>query len=336
MSYAIIETLTSGQQTIISMIESKDQFHHSLISTLSLEQDTVKAIDKADMPNGQFLNLRKGIVTLYETSDAKSSNYLWQSNYKKHDKIATYSLMPIDLKSKEIHLSFYESPLPVSFRKFNLTDLGSNSTFAIIGRKGSGKTYRTVNYVKKLPQHVQEKTIIFTNEFASTRADQYKKDLPHSKVVVGFDTDELNQFLDAVKKAKNKQVKLFGDDHILNKLRNGVVVFDDTFLHSNNLKNDAILDVLDNGKDYGLTVVVNMQWPLGLPPYVRSKFDYVFLLNEPFGSTQKKLWEQYAGVFEEYDDFKISFKELTPGFQAMVINNNTDSYELSDHIMWHI
>ena len=50
---------------------------------------------------------------------------------------------------------------------------------------------------------------------------------------------------------------------------------------------------------------------MGIPPEMRSNFDYIFLLAEDFISNRKRLYEHYAGMFPNFDIFQQVFTEVT-------------------------
>ena len=75
-----------------------------------------------------------------------------------------------------------------------------------------------------------------------------------------------------------------------------------------------------------------MQYAVGIPPEMRSNFDYIFLLAEDFISNQKRLYEHYAGMFPSFDIFKQVFAEVTQNYGVMVINNRIHSSNITDKV----
>ena len=77
-----------------------------------------------------------------------------------------------------------------------------------------------------------------------------------------------------------------------------------------------------------------MQYAVGIPPELRSNFDYIFLLGEDFISNRKRLYEHYAGMFPSFDIFQRVFDECTENFGCMVINNKIHSKEIEEKVFW--
>ena len=42
---------------------------------------------------------------------------------------------------------------------------------------------------------------------------------------------------------------------------------------------------------------------MGIPPVLRSNVDYVFILRENNTGNRRRIYEQYAGVFPNFDVF---------------------------------
>jgi hypothetical protein len=86
-------------------------------------------------------------------------------------------------------------------------------------------------------------------------------------------------------------------------------------------KDPKITSMMYEGRHYGFTFILTMQYSIGLPPELRSQFDFVFLLGEDIYSNKKKLYEHYAGMFPAFRVFETIFEQLTDNYGCMVINN---------------
>ena len=78
-----------------------------------------------------------------------------------------------------------------------------------------------------------------------------------------------------------------------------------------------------------------MQYPLGVPPTLRTNIDYVFILRETYISNRKRIYENYAGMFPTYDSFSQILDQCTENFECLVINNTTKSNKLQDQVFWY-
>jgi len=82
-------------------------------------------------------------------------------------------------------------------------------------------------------------------------------------------------------------------------------------------------------------LVITMQYPLGIPPNLRTNIDYVFILREPYIANRKRIWENYAGMFPTFESFCQVMDQCTENFECLVINNNSKSNKLNDQIFWY-
>jgi len=128
-------------------------------------------------------------------------------------------------------------------------------------------------------------------------------------------------------RAKEKQGKKIDPEAIL--------VMDDCLARKAGwAKDESILEILMNGRHIKLTYILTMQYPLGVTPELRSNFDYIFLLNENFISNQKRIYDNYAGMFPTFETFLTAFKVCTDKHGCMVINNRINSNNIDDQVFW--
>ena len=66
-----------------------------------------------------------------------------------------------------------------------------------------------------------------------------------------------------------------------------------------------------------------MQYPLGIPPNLRTNIDYVFILRENYLSNRKKIWENYASMFPTLESFCSIMDQTTENYECMVMINIT-------------
>jgi hypothetical protein len=78
-----------------------------------------------------------------------------------------------------------------------------------------------------------------------------------------------------------------------------------------------------------------MQYPLGIPPNLRTNIDYVFILREPYIANRKRIYENYAGMFPTFESFCQVMDQCTENYECLVINNNSKSNKLEDQIFWY-
>ena len=90
-----------------------------------------------------------------------------------------------------------------------------------------------------------------------------------------------------------------------------------------------------NGRHWKLMLIITMQYPLGVPPTLRTNIDYVFILREPYIANRKRIYENYAGMFPTFESFCQVMDQCTENYECLVINNNVKSNKLQDQVFWY-
>ena len=90
-----------------------------------------------------------------------------------------------------------------------------------------------------------------------------------------------------------------------------------------------------NGRHWKIMLVITMQYPLGIPPNLRTNIDYVFILREPYINNRKRIWENYAGMFPNFESFTQVMDQCTENYECLVIDNNSKSNKLQDQVFWY-
>jgi hypothetical protein len=113
------------------------------------------------------------------------------------------------------------------------------------------------------------------------------------------------------------------------------VILDDC-LYDNTWTKDKMMRLLFmNGRHWKIMLIITMQYPLGIPPNLRTNIDYVFILREPYLANRKRIYENYAGMFPTFESFCQVMDQCTENFECLVINNNSKSNKLHDQIFWY-
>jgi hypothetical protein len=90
-----------------------------------------------------------------------------------------------------------------------------------------------------------------------------------------------------------------------------------------------------NGRHWKIMLIITMQYPLGIPPTLRTNIDYVFILREPYIANRKRIYENYAGMFPTFESFCQVMDQCTENYECLVINNNSKSNRLQDQVFWY-
>ena len=113
------------------------------------------------------------------------------------------------------------------------------------------------------------------------------------------------------------------------------VILDDC-LYDNTWSRDKLMRLLFmNGRHWKVMLVITMQYPLGIPPTLRTNIDYLFILRENYIANRKRIYDNYAGMFPTFESFCQVMDQCTENYECLVINNNSKSNKLQDQVFWY-
>jgi hypothetical protein len=107
-------------------------------------------------------------------------------------------------------------------------------------------------------------------------------------------------------------------------------LYDDSWIHDKNIRYLFL-----NGRHQKVFFLITMQYPLGIPPILRTNVDYVFILREPYITNRKRIFDNFGSSFPSFEFFCQIMDQCTENFECLVINNNTRSNRLEDSIFWY-
>jgi hypothetical protein len=113
------------------------------------------------------------------------------------------------------------------------------------------------------------------------------------------------------------------------------MILDDCLYDATWAKDKLMRLLFMNGRHWKIMLMITMQYPLGIPPTLRTNIDYVFILREPYIANRKRIYENYAGMFPTFEAFSQVMDQCTENFECLVINNNAKSNKLQEQVFWY-
>lgn len=213
----------------------------------------------------------------------------------------------------------------LSIRKFNIKDMAVNSKVAIIGKPATGKS----TLIKDLLyQHRRKFTggIIMSGTEDSTGF--YSGLLPDLFIYGGYNQDAMNR----LKLRQSKLVRKNGKEHPDNQ---AVLVNDDCMDEKSWIKHNTTRWLFKNGRHFDIFFLLAMQFSLDIPPELRTCIDYVFILRQSIVKDRRRIYENYAGIFPNFQMFCDVLDNLTEDYNCMVIKNRVTSSQIEDCVFWY-
>ena len=201
----------------------------------------------------------------------------------------------------------------------------------LIGRRDTGKSF-LVRDLLFYHQDIPIGTVISGTEAGN---GFYSAHVPKLFIHEEYNTAIIENVLKrqrTVLKQINKEIETYRRSTIDPR---AFVILDDCLFDASWTKDKMMRLLFMNGRHWKLMLVITMQYPLGIPPNLRTNIDYVFILREPYISNRKRIYENYAGMFPTFESFCQVMDQCTENYECLVINNNAKSNKLGDQIFWY-
>jgi len=201
----------------------------------------------------------------------------------------------------------------------------------LIGRRDTGKSF----LVRDLLYHHQD--IPIGTVISGTEAGNgfYSSHVPKLFIHEEYSSSIIENVLKRQKMAL-KQMKKEQERYGRTTMDPRVFIILDDCLYDNTWSKDKMMRLLFmNGRHWKVMLIITMQYPLGVPPNLRTNIDYVFILREPYIANRKRIYENFAGMFPTFESFCQVMDQCTENFECLVINNNAKSNQLQDQIFWY-
>ena len=227
--------------------------------------------------------------------------------------------------------------MTLELKKFDMRNItfkpdeNKGPVIVMIGRRDTGKSY----LVRDLLYHHQD--IPVGTVISGTEAGNgfYAKHVPKLFIHEEYSSILIENILrrqKAVLKQMKKEEAAYGRSRVDPRT---FAILDDC-LYDQSWTRDKLMRLLFmNGRHWKVMLIITMQYPLGIPPNLRTNIDYVFLLREPYMTNRKRIWENYASMFPTLESFSAVMDQTTENYECLVINNNAKSNKLNDQIFWY-
>jgi hypothetical protein len=219
----------------------------------------------------------------------------------------------------------------LKINKFDISSISDDKVVIMIGKRNTGKSF-VVKDLLYYHQSIPVGTLISGTEAANK---SFSDNIPGI-----FIYDEYTpQLLEKVIKRQKTMMKRLNKEKMLY----GKCSFDpraflllDDCLYDNSWSKDVnVRYAFLNGRHVKIFVIITMQYPLGIPPNLRTNVDYVFIMRENNIQNRRRIYESYAGCFASFEIFCNVMDQTTENYECLVIDNTVKSNRLQDQIFWY-
>jgi hypothetical protein len=227
--------------------------------------------------------------------------------------------------------------MTLNLKKFNMNLItfdnqgSSGPVIVLIGRRDTGKSFLVrdlLYYHQKLPIGT---VISGTEEGNGFYGSMIPKLFIHNEYRSQIIENILTRQRKVIKEIK-KEITAYNKTSIDPR---AFVILDDCLYDKTWAKDKFMRTLFMNGRHWKLMLIITMQYPLGIPPELRTNIDYTFILREPYIANRKRIYDNYAGMFPSFESFCQVMDQCTENYECLVINNNVKSNKLHDQVFWY-
>lgn len=221
--------------------------------------------------------------------------------------------------------------MKLELKKFDPSTIKSDSVVVFIGKRNTGKSY----CMKDILSHHKDLPVGIVISPTETANNYFEKFIPNMLIYDEYQPAIVKRFLDRqinINKHKNDQVKKYGSSDIDNR---AFLILDDCLYDKSWPTDKNIRSIFMNGRHYKIFFLITMQYCLGLPPILRANIDYVFIFKNNLIKEREKIYNHYAGIFNDFNTFCTVMDKCTDNYECLVIDNKVQSNKLEDQVKWY-
>lgn len=209
-----------------------------------------------------------------------------------------------------------------NIKRFDPSTMRPNFKMFIMGKKSTGKSTTVKDVMFHHFNHIPNGYVILNSE-----RDKwfYERFIPTDNLIkTSYQPEYVSDLLNTNNTNKfNREQPIF-------------LIMDDCFYHDELAKEKEVRQVLMYGRSKGITSIIAMQFPLSIPPSVRTNIDYIFIHRNSSHMCLKIIYDNYGGVFPDFETFLKVLDKLTADIHGcLVIDNTIVSDNWTDHIFWY-
>jgi hypothetical protein len=216
-------------------------------------------------------------------------------------------------------------------KKFDMGCVEDTSVCMFIGKRKSGKSFA----LRDLLYHHRDipiGTVISPTESANKYFRDFVPDIfIHDKYSPAL-VEKVIRRQKLIMKRVNKETAVYGSTNIDPR---AFFIMDDCMHDRSWIKDENVNYSYSAGRHVKLLTCCTLQYPLGVPPSMRTNIDYVFIFREPLVNNRKRLYDSYAGIFPTFQMFCDVLDSTTENFECLVINNICKSNKIEDIVFWY-
>lgn len=212
-------------------------------------------------------------------------------------------------------------------KRFKLSWIKLGSIIQFIGSRGTGKSTMLENFMYCMRNIFHDIHAVSYTEYMT---GDLEGKLPANRIHKKFNETKFRKIIRDQQK------------HVREAKRNGTpfkhmaFIFDDSAFDDSIWKSETIKELFYNGRHSKITFIFCTQDAGDLPKKLRGQVDIAMAARELIKVNVKTLHENYFGAFDNYRDFRRTFKQMTQDFKMLIFAKNINrSTKIEDVIYWY-
>jgi len=194
-----------------------------------------------------------------------------------------------------------------------------------IGRRGAGKSH-LMKQVCRAYRHYN--TVVFSETEGGNSA--WEAHVPPTYIYKLYKPERMQKLYERQCREKRRAKR---DPHYVP--QSIVVILEDQMFATSLGRDQMLRQVLMNGRHYGITLLITMQYTKGLPPDMREQVDYVFCLQQKNAVMRKRLYDDWFGVFPDFPTFESTFLQCTDNYGCLVMDQTARTAKIQDNVFYY-
>ena len=235
----------------------------------------------------------------------------------------------------------------IVLKEFDMSIFTDTHKIIIVGRRGKGKTHLITEILKLQEIRNENMTIISCiNEELVKYSDKFNGAVLHDEYNNTFIKDAIDRYNILYKNEIRKQYEtpsvskrslqpgtaVGGSEDDRATKTGSTIVFDNCFYDNTWYSNKYIKQLFMNGKVWRTNTIISFDYPIGIPPVLRSNIDCFFIFNDSDYSYRKRIWERYVFEFLSLEMFNHIMLQLINPYECLVVKHSYKSKKIEDNI----
>lgn len=225
--------------------------------------------------------------------------------------------------------------MKLELKKFDIAKITDDKVVVMIGKRNTGKSFLIRDLLYNHTDIPIATAISGTEAANHFYEDMIPKIFIHEEYK-GEIIDNVVKRQKLILKKINKENGIGGFGASRSKLDpRSLLILDDCLYDSSWTKDTNVRALFMNGRHLKMFFIISMQYPLGIPPNLRTNIDFIFILRENIVANRKRIYDNYAGMFPTFEVFCQVMDQCTENYECLVIDNTTKSNKLEDTVFWY-